>query len=213
VTRRALARAFGASAVALALAVPLLGARCEPAYSHCAQFISELGARGARCGELVSLTGFAPTGALVLAFSFAAAPLLPRSRAASAGLAGLACVGAGYLLSAVFPCDPGCPSTGSPSQAIHNLAGLVEYAGASFGLCALAIALRRAPEWRALSRAAAICAVAVAAGFGAMLEPSFAAERGLAQRIAEAGAFGWIALAVTLRSPLAPGTAVRRAPR
>lgn len=43
-----------------------------------------------------------------------------------------ACLGIGYLVAAIFPCDVGSPSTGGGRQQIHNLGGVVEYAGGTY---------------------------------------------------------------------------------
>ena len=114
--------------------------------------------------------------------------------------AGLACLGAAgvaYLVSAVFPCDPGCPSTGSLTQAVHNAFGLLEYAGAVAGFGLLARALR--------SPACALAALLVAAGWAGMLLPSLAPFRGASQRVAEGAIFLWIAYASVLLLRPEPG--------
>lgn len=184
-SRSAAAAACGLAAAAWAFAVPVAGGCASAPYSHVAQFISELGATGAAHGRLVSGLGFAPIGALVLAFLALAAGVLPRSRRATAGLACLGAVGVAYLVSAVFPCDPGCPSVGSTAQSIHNGFGALEYVGATAGLWLLGAALR--------SRACAVAAALVALGFAAMLTPALEPVRGASQRVAEAAIFLWIA--------------------
>jgi hypothetical protein len=178
--------------------VPLLAARAEPDYSHVAQFLSELGARGAAHATLVAAAGFAPIGALVLVFLACASGVLPRSRCSRAGLLCLSAVGLAYLVSAIVPCDAGCPALGSRSQAIHNLFGLLEYAGAVAGLLLLGAGLRRSPGWRGLAVAGFAAAALLGLGFVAMLAPELGALRGLAQRIAEAAIFAWIAYASVL---------------
>lgn len=173
--------------------VPLAGAGAEPGYSHVAQFISELGAIGAAHSSLVAAAGFAPIGALVLAFLAFAAGLFPRSRESAAGVACLATVGASYLVSALFPCDAGCPSSGSFSQSVHNLFGFFGYAGALAGLLLLGSAFQASPAWRNLAPVCVIAAVFVGAGFVAMLVPDLHSFRGLSQRVAESSIFCWIA--------------------
>ncbi len=185
-SRRRAAAACGLAAAAWAFAVPGVAACASAPYSHASQFISELGAHGAVHGALVSLAGFAPTGVLVLAFLALADGLLPGARRVRAGLACLGAVGLAYLVSAVFRCDPGCPSAGSLAQSIHNAFGLLEYVGASAGLLLLAPALG--------SRACAAAALGVALGLAAMLTPSLEPLRGISQRVAEASIFGWIAI-------------------
>jgi hypothetical protein len=184
----------GLAAAAWALAVPLLGGALEPGYSQVAQFISELGARGAAHARAVAVFGFAPIGALMLAFLAAVSTQLPPVPQTRFGLAALSMVGLAYLVSAVFPCDAGCPSQGSHAQAVHNLFGLLEYTGAFIGLRVLATGFRSAPEWRGLAPLTGGAAIVVAAGFVAMLSPGLEWCRGLSQRVAELAIFGWVAL-------------------
>jgi len=193
--RRLAAASCGLAAAAWALLVPLVAGRAEPAYSHLAQYISELGADGAAHALLVAAAGFAPLGALVIAFLALVAGLLPRPRQTRAGVACLMAVGAAYVASAVFPCDRGCPSEGSPSQTIHNAFGLLEYLGAIFGLLLLRGPLRADPRWERFAPFCSAAAALVVVGFVAMLLPPLAPFRGLAQRTAEAAIFGWIAAA------------------
>jgi hypothetical protein len=193
-SRHAVAAACGLAAVAWALVVPIAAGGVEPGYSHVEDYISELGAEGAANAALVSWAGFAPIGLLVLGFAALAAPHFPGRRARVWVAAGLVAVGAGYLGAAAFPCDAGCPSDGSPSQAIHNAFGFLEYAGAGGGLLLLGLALRREPRWRGVALASTLAAVVVLGGLVGMLAPALVSQRGLVQRVAEAAIFGWIAL-------------------
>jgi Protein of unknown function (DUF998) len=127
--RRSPAALAGISAAALALGVALVGGGLRPGYSHVSQFISELGESGAVGGSWVSLLGFAPIGILVLAFLALAAPELPASRRRTPALVCLGANGAAYLVASLARCEPGCPSSGSLSQSLHNLFGLFELAG------------------------------------------------------------------------------------
>jgi NhaP-type Na+/H+ or K+/H+ antiporter len=130
---------------------------------------------------------------LFIAFVALAFGLFPASRAKALGAVGLAAVGAAYLVSAVFPCDRGCPSTGSLSQTVHNAFGLLEYIGAIAGFAFLGAAFRHAS--RPIPWVCAICAAIVALGFVAVLVPALAPYRGLSQRIAEASIFTWLVCA------------------
>ncbi len=192
-TRSLAAASCGFAAAALALVVPVLGASAIASYSHGSQFISELGASGTPHARLVAVAGFAPIGVLFLAFLLLASALFPASRRTTAGVFALSSVGVAYLVSAVFPCDAGCPSAGSFSQTVHNAFGLLEYVGAIAGLALLGAAFSHSPGWRSAAWACAICGVLVALGFLGMLIPAFAGFRGFSQRIAEAGIFSWVA--------------------
>lgn len=194
IVRSRIAAGCGLAAVALALATPLVGGALRPGYSHVAQYISELGEVGAPNGALVSALGFAPTGIAVLLFLALAAPSLPRARGTALGLACFAGAGVAYFVSALAPCDAGCPSAGAITtrQAIHNAFGVYEYAGAFAGLLLLGAAFRRSKTWRGSARVSFFCAGLVGAGFAVMAMPSLATVRGVAQRVAELGVFLWI---------------------
>ena len=192
--RNVAAASCGFAAVVLAVIVPVAAGRVEPGYSHCSQFISELGAEGAVNARLVSVVGFAPIGALVLAFLAFVYGAVPGARKKAAGALSVAMVGVAYLIAAVFPCDAGCPSSGSTSQSIHNAFGLLEYAGALVGFVLLGSAFRASVRWHALFPACMVSALVVGAAFVAMLLPELASVRGLSQRVAETSIFAWIAV-------------------
>lgn len=103
----------------------------KPHYSHTRHTISELGEKGGPNSALASFGLFLPTGILLLILS------LSGENKTVQGFA--ACLSAGYLLSAFFPCDKGSPLEGGLRQQIHNFAGIVEYAGGAYFLY-------RAPE-------------------------------------------------------------------
>lgn len=180
------------SLVVMALMVLIAGA-ITPGYSHVAQFISELGARGAAHQWSVRFLGFLPVGILLLSFCFFAYAALPRSRATTLGLIGLALYAAGYLVAAAFPCDPGCrPSVPSTSQLIHTAGGMIGYVLAPAFLFTLARAARSWPGAASL----------VIVGYGAAglsllglltLSPSLPTV-GLSQRLLEASVLVWSAL-------------------
>jgi hypothetical protein len=183
----------GFAAVLWACVATVAAAAARPGYSHRSEFISELGETGTADGLLVSVAGFAPTGLLVLLFLWLARGELPRSRRSTVGILSFAAVGVAYLVAAVARCEPGCPSSGSPAQTVHNFFGALEYVGAFVGLVLSGTVFRRSERWRPLAALSLVCAALVAAGFiGAML-PGLAAFRGTSQRVAEAGIFLWIA--------------------
>lgn len=189
-SRDSVTTACGMAAVVFACAVPFLGSLGQPGYSHVTQYISELGATGARNSRLVGLLGFAPTGLFVLLF-LAAAPF-PKSRSSRMGALALSAVGVAYVVSAFAPCDPGCPAAGSWSQSVHNFFGAGEYVGASTGLMLMAAAFRDDARWQSRRRLSLVCAGLVLVGFAAMLVPWLASYRGAAQRLADAAIFLWI---------------------
>jgi hypothetical membrane protein len=99
----------------------------KPGYSHLKHSISELGETGSPIKKSINYWLFLPAGILLLdaaLFSY------QQQRTNAAGLA--ACMGAGYVIAAFFPCDAGSPVAGSWRQHIHNLGGLIEYGGAIY---------------------------------------------------------------------------------
>lgn len=98
----------------------------KPAYSHWRHTISELDEVGSPLSRTVSYGLFLPVGLLLGVVAL----LAPTT--ALAGLAG--CVGIGYVVAALFPCDVGSPLSGSSRQSIHNVGGTVEYIGSAYWL-------------------------------------------------------------------------------
>lgn len=178
-----------ASLCVVGLTAVLAGA-AVPGYSHVSQFISELGARDAPYEWRVRLLGFLPAGVLLLAFCWLAHRALPRSRATTFGLAGVAIFAAGYFVAAVFPCDFGCrPEHPSTSQILHNAGGLPGYLLAPAFLFALARAARNWPAARSLVVVGYVGSAMALIGL-ATLSPSSPAA-GLSQRMIEGAVLGW----------------------
>lgn len=182
----------------LILAVMIVaGGIAWPGYSHTSQFISELSATGAPHGRLVSLGGFLPVGVLLSIVAILAIFLEPRSALRTLGFLCFLLFATGYTVAAFFPCDFGCrPATPSPTQMVHNAAGLLGYLVAAPGLLMLALAARKWPGGGWLFPLGIVCAVVAAAGF-LTIETDL---RGLAQRAIEGAVAVWIlAYAFTLR--------------
>lgn len=155
----------------------------RPGYSHLRHTISELGEDGALHHRAVSWGLFFPVGVGLLLGAFLAHP--PALR----GL--LLCLGIGYGVAAVFPCDIGSPSSGSAKQAVHNMGGAVEYIGGIFFLYQAQSAL--------LFQAVVPANTQLGLLIGCLLAlsvPGFPG-RGLVQRIAEVLLFGqalWLSM-------------------
>lgn len=96
-------------------------------YNQVKHTISELGENGSPVANRVNFGLFLPAGLLLL--------LIAMNAGNNGFLPGYSiCIATGYLVAAFFPCDPGSPQTGSSRQHLHNLGGLIEYAGASLYL-------------------------------------------------------------------------------
>ncbi len=153
----------------------------RPDYSHFKNTISELGEAGATNARLVSFGVFLPVGVTLLLVA-----VLARAVEVNAALLAV-CMGVGYAVAAIFPCDPGSPVSGSPRQAVHNLGGGVEYFGG-------ALALWRLSEVHGSFFHVAALTVAVAGV--ALTIPSLPGIRGLVQRVAEVALFACLSLAL-----------------
>ena len=171
--------ALAAASAAYLCAGMLVLAPRKAGYSHLRHSISEIGERGARDERLVALALFLPIGLALLAVARLVQPVSP----AASGLA--LCIAVGYAGAALFPCDPGAPMSGSPRQALHNLAGAVEYIGGGLALMALA---------RDLGPVFQVAGIVVLGSGIALSLPS--RLRGALQRVAEACLFGGLAWAL-----------------
>lgn len=151
------------------------------AYRHLKDTISELGERGSVFEKQVGYGVFLPVG-LLLIFAGAMLYLTRLESDLLKNLSGLmACVGAGYAIAAIFPCDPGSPASGSSTrQHIHNMGGFIEYAGGAFFLLR---ASEMIPILSTIGYAVIICTIFISV-------TTF--WRGLIQRIAEVALFGSI---------------------
>lgn len=99
----------------------------RPGYSHVKQTISELGEDNAPDSRIVNMGLFLPVGLILILIG-----LLSRNDNIVSGLA--ICLGVGYFISALFPCDAGSPLFGSGKQTIHNIGGFIEYGGGIYFL-------------------------------------------------------------------------------
>jgi len=152
----------------------------KPGYSHLRHSISEIGETGAPDQRFVAFGLFLPVGLALLPVAWLVRPALP----AAAALA--LCIAIGYIGAAAFPCDRGSPLSGTPRQAVHNLAGGVEYIGGGFALMALSGTLGQPFKLAGFIVLGAAIAISVV--------PS-SPVRGLIQRIAEICLFGGLAMA------------------
>ncbi|HVM51368.1 MAG TPA: DUF998 domain-containing protein [Candidatus Acidoferrum sp.] len=181
--RQSLSSALVAAAAALVLLGTLYFASLRPGYSHISRTISELGETGAAQAHLVAFGFFLPVG-LIVWWALWLAHRHTLARDTSLILLALSGLGAGYVLSAFFPCDPGAPLFGSWRTLVHNAAGLIDYGGTALGFllfCRHCARHERRPQAVAFGIAAAL-------GFLAMvllgLPPAFPV-RGAVQRVAE----------------------------
>lgn len=165
-------------------------------YSAVSNYLSELGALGAPSATAANYFGFLPVSIAVFTLVVVLWQRLPARPLIRAGLIGLLGISVGYLGAFLFPCDAGCPAEGSQRQALHNLAGLVQYAGALVGLFLVYAGLRRTSlELEQLPLITLVVACWVLAAVFMMFTPELQSIRGLSQRLADYSLFVWLALA------------------
>jgi hypothetical protein len=100
------------STVLIASGVVYFGHR-RSGYSHVRHTISELGESGSPSSQIVSLGVFLPVGVGCLLVARWSADRLKGSEL-SEGLSTLALsIAIGYIVGAIFRCDPGCPLAGT----------------------------------------------------------------------------------------------------
>lgn len=165
----------------LAAMLAMLGMR-KPGYRHVGQTISEIGEVGAPDQKFVAYGLFLPIGLALAAMGFA-------MRGHSNVVALAYCIAVGYLVAALFPCDPGSPVSGTARQGVHNLGGAVEYIGGGMSLMVLG---------EQMSPAFQVGAFAVWGAAVALTVLPVGVLRGLVQRVAETVLFGCLAWAAWL---------------
>ena len=176
-----LATGLTATAAAYLFSALFVLAPYKMGYSHIKHTISEIGEAGARHQHFVAFGLFLPVGLLLLVVAYLA-------RSVNPAVAALAlCIAVGYVGAAIFPCDPGSPLSGSARQAIHNLAGGIEYIGGGFALMTIARDLGQPFKLSGF--------IVFGTAIALSLIPS-GAGRGILQRVAEACLFGCLGLAV-----------------
>ena len=175
-----LASAITAIAAAYLFASLVALAPRKAGYSHLRHTISEIGETGARDQRFVAGGLFLPVGLALLLIAWLLRPTSPPAAALAL------CIAMGHIGAAAFPCDPGSPLSGTPRQALHNLAGAVEYVGGGFALTTLARELGDTFKLAGF--------VVLAAAVGLSVVPDNAG-RGILQRVAEACLFAGLALA------------------
>jgi hypothetical protein len=179
-TATGLATAITALTALYLLAGLLVLAPRKPGYSHVAHSISELGETGAPDRRRVALGLFLPIGLALLPVAWLLRPASPEAAALAL------CIAVGYAGAAAFPCDPGSPMYGTARQALHNVAGAVEYVGGGVALMKLAEGAGQP------FKAAGFVVLGTAVALSVLPSNSL---RGIIQRIAEACLFGGLALA------------------
>lgn len=181
--RQSVSSALVAVAAVMVLLGTLYFASLRPGYSHISNTISELGEMGAAQAHWVAFGFFLPVG-LIVWLALWLAHGHRSGQDTSLVLLALSGLGAGYVLSAFFPCDPGGPLFGSWRTLVHNAAGVIDYGGTVLGFllfCLYCARHRMRPQAVAFGIAAALGSLALVL-LG--LPPAFPV-RGAVQRVTE----------------------------
>ncbi|OLB68698.1 hypothetical protein AUI06_10175 [archaeon 13_2_20CM_2_52_21] len=171
----------------------------RPGYDQLTQKGSELGTGP---NSIVMNANFVVTGLLILIFCFGLLKNIDAGKWSQIGLVFLAIAGVGEIATGIFPCDPGCPLTGSLSQLIHT--GIVVVFFGSVGIFPLftGIGLNLDKFWasyRSYSLVTGLASIGLFTAFSIAILTSFQYV-GLLQRLFLAFPFQWIwIVAVLLR--------------
>jgi hypothetical protein len=190
----------GVAGPVLFTAVVIFCAALRPNYSHVAQFVSELGARGTSLAELMNLAGFVPTGLLLAGFGLSLANLQPRHRTSVLASVCITFFGIGISFAGIYSCDPGCPHRDASAEAtLHDRMTSLAFTSGVAGTALMGIYFRNVEHWRTLWPYTAISSAA-AYGFlfasGASLDSRVLT--GLWQRLFLGTIFLWCIL-ISLR--------------
>ncbi|MGM0482130.1 MAG: DUF998 domain-containing protein [Pseudomonadota bacterium] len=177
----------------------LVASWVKPGFDHMAQYISEINATGTPNAGVLGWVGFIPLAMVAFSLLVSVRGQLRVQGLSHLGWLLLFLWPLGYLLSALAPCDAGCPADGSSSQAIHNVVAVLSYFG--FALGTLLLALTPKTAWP-VRTALVLLSVIVALGFLLMNEQPMAEIRGAIQRYTELAqlAVFWLLLWLTDKS-------------
>ena len=167
------------------------GALLKTEYSHVSQYISELNAVGSAWSWQIGYFGFLPLSLLGLLLLLVVAPRTTLNGISRIGCWLLIAEPVAYASSAFAPCDLGCPSTGSLSQDVHNLFGVITLLMTALGLVLLSLNDRLSPTKKA---GWVVLAATYITLYTFALVPGFAEWRGLLQRLAEGILYGSLCL-------------------
>lgn len=176
----------GITAVIFALLIPFVIVVIRGDFDLKSRFISELGAHGEPYEMLIRWGSFFPAGVLFLVFSFRIIrPLFLETGSRWMWIL-ISFWGIGWASSALFPCDPGCPFTGSFSQIIHGFIVLPPYVfGVPVGLVLVGRHVRSRLDWSMFAFYCSFTGYAFLVLYIASLSGFFEAYRGSIQWVAE----------------------------
>jgi hypothetical protein len=139
---------------------------------------------------------FVISGSLIIVFSFGLLTNIDAGKWPAIGSILLGIFGLGEMVTAAFPCDPGCPLVSSPSlsQSIHNLIAVIAFGSLAFAPLSISLGLKRDAFWQSYqsySLATGFASVGLFVLFSIAILSSFPYV-GLLQRAFLAIPFLWI---------------------
>ena len=187
-----LANYSGIAAVIWMLLGVALVARMIPGYSHCLNFMSELGARGRPSAAIHPFVNNLPIG--LLFFLYGLSLYLNSGGHSAFHILGILMIlhGISHWFTGLFPCDEDMGlANPSSSQVMHNLAGLVMLLTLLIACVVGAVSDALFPGWfRTYSLASAVSAVLLAVFMAK--PPGNRAAPGLYQRLSYGALALWV---------------------
>jgi len=183
----------GISAPFLMLALWAVASLLRPGYDQLTQYGSELAARQ---NSIIMNANFVITGSLIIVFSFGLFTNIHAGKRPAIGSILLGVFGIGEVVTAAFPCDPGCSllSSQSLSQSIHNVIAVIAFGSIALAPLLISLGLRRDARWeryQSYSRATGLASVGLFLLFSVAILSSFQYV-GFLQRVFLAVPFLWI---------------------
>ncbi len=175
------------------LALWAVASLLRPGYDQLTQYGSELAAGQ---NSIIMNANFVITGSLIIVFSFGLFTNIHAGKRPAIGSILLGVFGVGELVTAAFPCDPGCPLliSQSLSQSIHSVIAVIEFGSIALAPLLISLGLRRDNRWeryQSYSRATGLASVGLFLLFSVAILSSFQYV-GFLQRVFLAVPFIWI---------------------
>jgi hypothetical membrane protein len=164
----------------------------RPGYNQLTQYGSELGTGP---NAIIMNVNFFVTGLLIIAFAAGLFKGIPGKRWLAIGSLLLGTFGVGEVLTALFPCDAGCPiAAQSISQLAHNMDAVVAFIALALAPVMVSIGLKNHNYWKpyqTYSLTTGLSAIGLLTIFSASAL-GYLGFVGLLQRLFLAGPFLWI---------------------
>lgn len=183
----------GISAPCLMLALWAVASLLRPGYDQLTQYGSELAAGQ---NSIIMNANFVITGSLIIVFSFGLFTNIHAGSRPAIGSILIGVFGIGEVVTAAFPCDPGCPLliSQSLSQSIHNVTAIIAFGSIALAPLLISLGLRWDTRWeryQSYSRATGLASVGLFLLFSVAILSSFQYV-GFLQRVFLAVPFIWI---------------------